>query len=497
VTTSEEALVPGPRIEDDVIRLDLLEAEAPSGWRDALTVSPAVGRRRWARSAVSLGLVATDAACILLAMALADLVSSGRDAGSVGGLFMVAACLGWVAVMTAHGLYRSFDLAGHEEFRRILGATSLGSLMVATAVLLLEPAVSRAWPLAAWLFAVGLELVARGVWRKVMDRLRRGPLRLRTVIVGINPEARRLADELTSDGSGYQLLGHVRPDDGAGDGISPLGTLGDLRGLIRKANVDCLFVASTAVDQNTAAAVARVARRERVRLCYGANIPATLTWRLGFHQVNGSLAVTVSSAGLTPARAAIKRALDLAISSMAILVAAPVLLVTAVAIRATSRGPALFRQTRVTQGGRPFTMLKFRTMRMDADPRVHEPDADPTRPFFKLRVDPRLTAVGRLIRRLSIDELPQLINVLRGDMSIVGPRPLPAEQVASNLELLGPRHEMRAGLTGWWQINGRANLAPEESVRMDIFYIENWSPSLDLYILLKTFGAVLSRRGAY
>ena len=317
------------------------------------------------------------------------------------------------------------------------------------------------------------------------------------MILGTDVEARRLAEELAAEDSGYLLLGHVELGRRGDDGLPVLGAATDLRAVIRKAGADCLFVSGPGLDPSTSERVAQIARQERVRLCYQANLPPMVTWRLGFEQTRGSIAVSVSPAGLTPARAAVKRMMDVVISGLAIVVAAPVLAATAVAIRVTSRGPALFRQTRVTQGGRTFTMLKFRTMRMDADQIIREVEADETQPFFKLRSDPRLTAVGRLIRRVSVDELPQLINVLRGDMSIVGPRPLPAEQVASNLDLLAPRHEVRAGLTGWWQVNGRATLSPEESVRMDRFYIENWSPSLDLFIMLKTVGTVLSLRGAY
>ena len=122
--------------------------------------------------------------------------------------------------------------------------------------------------------------------------------------------------------------------------------------------------------------------------------------------------------------------------------------------------------------------------------------ADATRPFFKLEDDPRLTRAGAFLRRFSLDELPQFWNVLVGEMSIVGPRPLPADQVAANLELLSARHVVPAGVTGWWQINGRSLATPEEALRLDLFYIENWSLALDLYVVLKTFGAVLGRKGA-
>jgi lipopolysaccharide/colanic/teichoic acid biosynthesis glycosyltransferase len=146
----------------------------------------------------------------------------------------------------------------------------------------------------------------------------------------------------------------------------------------------------------------------------------------------------------------------------------------------------------VTKDGRVFRMHKFRTMRTDPDVSL-----DTTTPFFKLQSDPRLTRVGKFLRRFSLDELPQLWNVITGEMSLVGPRPLPADQVAANLDLMRPRQAVPAGVTGWWQINGRSLVTPEEALRLDLFYIENWSPTLDLYVLLKTFGAVVGRDGAY
>jgi lipopolysaccharide/colanic/teichoic acid biosynthesis glycosyltransferase len=166
--------------------------------------------------------------------------------------------------------------------------------------------------------------------------------------------------------------------------------------------------------------------------------------------------------------------------------------VIAVAIRLDSRGPVFFHQERVTKDGRIFRMHKFRSMRTDVDAAL-----DTTRPFFKLQSDPRLTRVGAFLRRFSLDELPQFWNVITGEMSIVGPRPLPADQVAANPELLSPRHVVSAGVTGWWQTNGRSGVTPEEALRLDLFYIENWSLTLDMYVVLKTFGAVVGRQGAY
>jgi lipopolysaccharide/colanic/teichoic acid biosynthesis glycosyltransferase len=157
----------------------------------------------------------------------------------------------------------------------------------------------------------------------------------------------------------------------------------------------------------------------------------------------------------------------------------------------------LFRQERVTEGNRTFRMHKFRTMATDVDRRGAEETADRSIPFFKHGDDGHVTNLGKRLRKWSVDELPQLFDVLIGDMSLVGPRPLPAEQVSANLELLGARHEVRAGITGWWQIHGRSELDPEEAVRLDHFYIENWSPLLDIYILARTVGTLITGRGAY
>jgi lipopolysaccharide/colanic/teichoic acid biosynthesis glycosyltransferase len=222
-----------------------------------------------------------------------------------------------------------------------------------------------------------------------------------------------------------------------------------------------------------------------------ANLPQMLTSRLALLKVGAAITVALRPVRLSGPQAALKRLLDLAVALVTLLVSIPLWPAIVLAIRLDSRGPALFHQERVTKDGRIFRMHKFRTMR------TGDHGLDTTKPFFKLRSDPRLTRVGGFLRRFSLDELPQLWNVVTGDMSIVGPRPLPADQVAANADLLSPRHVVPAGVTGWWQINGRSRVTADEALRLDLFYIENWSPTLDLYILLKTFGALVGRQGAY
>jgi lipopolysaccharide/colanic/teichoic acid biosynthesis glycosyltransferase len=184
-----------------------------------------------------------------------------------------------------------------------------------------------------------------------------------------------------------------------------------------------------------------------------------------------------------------KRLFDVGFSAALLAALAPVLLLLAAAVRLTSRGPVLYQQERMGLDGQRFSMLKFRTMRVDAEV--------VSGPVWAQADDGRRTPIGTLLRRFSLDELPQFWNVLVGEMSIVGPRPLPANQVAANPELLSPRHVVPAGVTGWWQTNGRSRVTPEEALRLDLFYIENWSLTLDLYVVLKTFSAVVGRQGAY
>jgi lipopolysaccharide/colanic/teichoic acid biosynthesis glycosyltransferase len=195
----------------------------------------------------------------------------------------------------------------------------------------------------------------------------------------------------------------------------------------------------------------------------------------------------------------VKQAVEQVLAAVLLLVLSPLLLVIAAAVRITSPGPALFKQVRVGQDGHHFVLYKFRTMRVSAeeelDALLHRSESDG--PLFKIRRDPRRTAVGRGLRRFSLDELPQLWNVVAGHMSIVGPRPPLPSEVAGYSDEVRRRLLVKPGLTGLWQVSGRSDLPWLEATRLDLYYVENWSPALDVVILAKTATAVLRGRGAY
>ena len=493
-TTNALGTTPPDLARLDELQLVLTPSDAAQTNGDGLRRRAGDALRRYRQ--ISMGLAVTDAACIVAALLLVYQVRySARPMPLRELVVVLVAPLLWITAFRAFNLYAPQHLSPSDEFRGVIGATSLGIVMVVTASYWSKSSFPRAWLGLSWLLAVLLELATRRAWEACRLRLKRdGRLAFRTLIVGATGEATRLAETLKDPASGFIPIGYVGgfdPSD-SGNGLPVVGDIPDLRRLAREHDADCFFVASTCVSAEDMFGVTQVARQERTEVRVSANLSQTLTSRLTLQKVGGAIALSIRPVRLTRTQIAIKRIFDLVVASTALAVSLPLWGAVAIAIRLSSRGPVFFHQERVTKGGRVFRMHKFRTMRVDVDS-----PADTATPFFKLESDPRLTRVGSFLRRLSLDELPQFWNVINGDMSLVGPRPLPADQVAANLELLSPRHEVHAGVTGWWQINGRSGVTPEEAIHLDQFYIENWSLALDLYILLKTFGAVLAQKGAH
>jgi len=221
--------------------------------------------------------------------------------------------------------------------------------------------------------------------------------------------------------------------------------------------------------------------------------------RVAMDTLNGIPLITLKQPSLREWQSVLKRIMDVAMSVLVLGISLPIMLLTALAIRLDSPGPIFFRQQRVGQDGELFDLIKFRSMYEDAEQRVQElkDQNEASGPLFKMRNDPRRTRVGAFIRRVSIDELPQFWNVLKGEMSVVGPRPALPSEVAMYEPWHLQRLEIAPGITGLWQVSGRSDLTFDEMVLLDVYYIENWSLATDLVILAKTIPTVLMGSGAY
>jgi exopolysaccharide biosynthesis polyprenyl glycosylphosphotransferase len=283
------------------------------------------------------------------------------------------------------------------------------------------------------------------------------------------------------------------------EGLPVLGTLTDIRTAVDAAGADCVFVASSSIRIEDVSWLARMLRPEDVEVRFSTNLPELLISRLSLQPIAKIPSLSVRPARLTGTQRILKRATDVVTSGALLLLSAPLWLLIAVSLKMTSPGPVLFRQERIGMRGRPFVVLKFRTMVAGAEHRLDEVRHlnEASGPLFKIRRDPRVTKLGRTLRRYSLDELPQLFNVLRGDMSLVGPRPPLRDEVSAYERWHFARLEVRPGMTGLGQVTGRSDRSFEDMVRLDVFYIENWSLAYDLIILAKTIPAVIRGRGAY
>jgi exopolysaccharide biosynthesis polyprenyl glycosylphosphotransferase len=439
---------------------------------------------------------------------LAD-ISAGALAGTVAGLVFAAdgAALGGLAASVAACWALAARFCGLNAGSGLRfwasGAGEGARLGVAALVL--------SWPVFVLLHAFGVDqaaaaaVVAAAVAAAVGGSARacarvwvhRAPgLRERTLVVGSGAVAQRIVEDMRRHPElGLEPVGYVDDDvhRSADLPVPYLGPLHSLRDLIGTASVDRVTIAFTRSRHEHLLAC--------VRACRTARVPVDVVPRL-FELMDGARAVdrigalplvSVEPAPLSRGAAAAKRALDLVGATLALVLLSPLLVAIAVAIRLDSRGPVLFKQERSGRGGRFFTLYKFRSMCGDAQVLVK-----PSGAIVKDVDDSRLTRVGRIIRRYSLDEAPQFLNVLKGDMSLVGPRPLVrAEQDALTEEWQAQRAQLRPGLTGLWQVSGRSHIPFEEMIGLDYQYAVGWSLARDIEILLATLPVVLSGRGAY
>jgi exopolysaccharide biosynthesis polyprenyl glycosylphosphotransferase len=330
--------------------------------------------------------------------------------------------------------------------------------------------------------------------------LRAAGYRRRALIVGSGAHIDDVAHALSETAHApVDMLGFISLKPRPSNGLPSLGTIGDLPRVLDRERVQEVIIADPDFPQEAAVELVDQCHQRGVTVRIAPSTMEILVHRAEFVPGSAMPLFELRPPVFEGLDYVVKRTFDLVGASLILLVLSPLLALIALAVKLTTPGPVLYRSMRPGIGGRPFACLKFRTMRSDADELQAdlEQHNEATGPLFKIKDDPRVTAVGRLLRRFSLDEMPQLLNVVGGEMSLVGPRPLPQRDFDQLEDWHKKRYLVLPGITGLWQVSGRAELDFDDLVRLDFLYLERWSVFLDLVILLKTMPAVFTRRGAY
>ncbi|MBL7502300.1 sugar transferase [Frankia sp. CNm7] len=475
----------------------------------------------WERGYARLVVLADLAAC-LAASGLAYLLRFGgfiqfaqTPTSSRPYLFITLGLpIAWIAAVALNrGYEHRFLGGGSEEFRRVLNAAVRLVALVAVASYATKAEVARGYLLILFPTATVLTLAGRVVVRARLHRMRRaGKCQHRVLVVGSGESAASLVRIARRDlTTGWNVVGVCldrapglhsadRPDRAGFDlaGVPIVGTSEALEDAIRRTEASAVAF-SPQIDGERLHRALWALEGSDVDVLVSSAITDVTGPRIHLRPVAGLPLLHIEEPELTGARRLMKGALDRTVALCVVLAGLPLFITLGLAVRLTSRGPAIFKQTRVGQRGKEFTMFKFRSMVMDAETRKADlaERNEGAGELFKMRDDPRVTRVGKFLRKWSLDELPQLFNVLNGTMSLVGPRPPLPSEVANYADDVHRRLMVKPGLTGLWQVSGRSDLDWDESVRLDLRYVENWSLAMDLIILWRTLFAVIKREGAY
>jgi len=415
--------------------------------------------------------------------------------------------LGWFASLAIFATRdRTIIGAGTTEYKRIADATIRVFAVLAILAFLLQSEVGRGYLLVALPLGLGMLLLSRWVWRKWLLRRRAaGQYSHRAILMGERMKSEHVAEQMAREGSsGIIIVGAVTERGTAERDLAPgIPVLGDYTSLSRvlaEARADTVvFTGADTIDPRGMRQLGWALEATSTNLIVAPALTDVAGPRIHARPVAGLPLIQVDYPEFEGRKYAAKRAFDLVVSSIALVVLSPLFLVLAVLVQRDSPGPAFFTQERIGLNGRRFKMLKFRSMVVDAESQLPSllDRTDGNGVLFKMHADPRVTRIGAVLRRYSLDELPQLVNVLRGDMSLVGPRPPLASEVEQYDEWTRRRLLVRPGITGLWQTQGRSDLSWEDSVRLDLFYVENWSLTGDIIILYRTVRSVLTAKGAY
>jgi exopolysaccharide biosynthesis polyprenyl glycosylphosphotransferase len=479
------------------------DPKAETALRRATASDPAAWRGRYVRTAF-----AVDGTCALAA-GLVALVLRFQNPGFVPAPYVIFTVsmplLWWLSVTLARGYEARFIGLGSEEFRRVLRAAAGLTACIAIVSYATKSDIARGYVVIALPCAAVFDLVARYALRRRLHRQRRsGAFMHRTIAVGAADAVTDLITELRRETHhGLTVVGACLTASAAHAelaGVPVCGGLGRIKAAVSDLAADTVAVlACPELNGPRLRQLAWQLEETGTDLCVAPAVMDVAGPRTTIRPVAGLPLLHVDHPELTGMRQVVKSTFDKVAAGAALLLLAPVMMCIALAVRLSDGGPALFRQTRVGKDERPFTVCKFRTMVSDAEKHKNALLArnEGNGLLFKMRDDPRITPIGAWLRRYSLDELPQLWNVLKGDMSLVGPRPaLPAETALYD-HYVRRRLAVKPGLTGLWQVKGRSDLPWEEAVRLDVRYVEQWSLALDLQILWKTWSAVIRGSGAY
>lgn len=467
------------------------------------TPAPAAMGSRDPLLAVALRAFALDAVLLGGSMSLfvGLMVANGRLYNRLETPLVAAAIvIWWQLLLVVRGAYDSRYLGvGSEEFKRLVTATTTLLALIAMAAYFTKVAPPLRLVIPA--LAMGLVLLMIGRWllRIWLGRQREaGNYQLSTLIVGEPFLARELASALEADPvAGFRVVGAVSPPQGGLGHLDPW--LDDVMGWVRTRKVAAVAVAESAsIAPELLRRLAWALEGPRVDLLVSPALSDVAGPRVSVRPAAGLPLLHLDEPSLTGSKRVLKRAFDLAVAIPAAILLAPLSLFIAVAIKVDTEGRVFYNQKRIGRSGEIFTCLKYRSMYAGSDKLrgavIGEPDDQVAQRY---RTDPRVTRVGKCLRRWSLDELPQLFNVISGTMSLVGPRPM----LVDELGLLGygqhRRHLTKPGMTGLWQISGRKEVSWDDRMRMDLHYVETWSMALDMVIIAKTVKAVLSGKGAY
>lgn len=436
---------------------------------------------------------------------LLPMLSEAKDVDDLVRPLSVAIALAWLAALAVFGSYKTRHLGtGTVEYKRVTMATvSVAGLLGISAYLAQYP-LSRGFFVLLFLIGLPMLLVGRTLLRRVIHVARRlGGLMTPVLVAGGDAHVDDVTRVLRRESwLGYQVVGALTTEAMAETpaGVPVIGTVADVVPVVNELRPGAVIFAAGSFPSS--ADFRRMAWRLeelKVEMIVVPALTDVSAERLEVRPVAGLPLVHVERPQAMEAARWIKRAFDIVGSLALILLTAPLMAVLALAIKVEDGGPVVFRQQRVGRRGAPFNCLKFRSMVVDAESRLSQlqQQDEGNGVLFKMTHDPRITRVGRFIRRFSLDECPQFFNVLRGDMSLVGPRPALQSEVDRYDQDAMRRLHVRPGVTGLWQVSGRSDLSWEDTVRLDLYYVDNWSIIQDLAILAKTAGAVLGSRGAY